>query len=461
MKRALLLEFAEFAASVMRGKLDEAICHHAKRAIIDYVACAIAGWDEAPMPMLRAALRHEMDPLVPHASRTLLGEPCSPRTAALLQGTAAHVVEFDDIFKDAIFHPGAPTISAALAIAAMQHDKGSDLLRATIAGYEISTRIGVAMGRNHYRFWHNTGTIGSFGAATAAAAMLKTDAGHLQQALAIVTSFAAGLQQAFRSDSHSKPLHAGRAAEAGVLAALAAQQGVTGSADVLDGEAGFGLAMSGSPDGSAVDWSMATDGLGSRWNIASMTFKNHGCCGHSFAAIDAALALKTRAALQGDQVLEHVAGIEVNTYAEALAVANIQDPRTAAEAKFSMRYVIAHALLWGAVRLDAVSDTRLQDPHIRALMKRIEVKEDPQISAVFPKQRAARVRLHLHDGTSFEHFQPTRIGDPDARLSDEALGDKFLELCRANLGEEGARAALQSLWHLEHSKDFILLRRPG
>ena len=455
MTKPLLLELGEFTSATMQQRLDPDLCHHAKRALIDFCACAIAGWNEEPMPLLRAALAHEMDPAVPQASKTLMGEACSPRTAALLQGTAAHLVEFDDIFKDAIYHPGAPTIGAALALAAMQHAKGIDLLRAVIAGYEISTRIGVVMGRAHYRYWHNTGTIGSFGAAIAASALLKAKPAQIQHALAVVASFAAGLQQAFRMDSHSKPLHAGRAAEAGVLAGLGASKGLIGSLDVLDGDAGFGVAMS-----SAADWSKATEALGSRWHIASMTFKNHGCCGHTFAAIDGALILQQRLQLSRNNILEEIQSIEVASYAEALAVANIAQPRTAAEAKFSMRYVVAHALLYGAVRLDAVSASRLEDPAKRELIKRIDLREDAAISASFPKQRAASVTFNLPDGKREAHFQPTRIGDPDAPLSDAALSDKFLELSSPQLGETGASAALELLWHIEHSNDNLCFRRP-
>jgi 2-methylcitrate dehydratase PrpD len=311
------------------------------------------------------------------------------------------------------------------------------------------------MGRAHYRYWHNTGTIGSFGAAIAASALLKAKPTQIQHALAVVASFAAGLQQAFRMDSHSKPLHAGRAAEAGVLAGLGASKGLIGSLDVLDGDAGFGVAMS-----SAADWSKATEALGSRWHIASMTFKNHGCCGHTFAAIDGALILQQRLQLSRNNMLEEIQSIEVASYAEALAVANIAQPRTAAEAKFSMRYVVAHALLYGAVRLDAVSASRLEDPAIRELMKRIDVREDAAISAAFPKQRAASVTFNLPDGKREAHFQPTRIGDPDAPLSDAALSDKFLELSSAQLGETGASAALELLWHIEHSNDNLCFRRP-
>src|SRR5262249_55928923 len=149
--------------------------------------------------------------------------------------TAAHTAEVDDIFRDGIYHPGAPTIAAAFSLSEKEN-----LLRAVVVGYEISTRIGAAMGRAHYKYWHNTGTIGCFGAAAAAAEALALDAGRFAHALATVATFSAGLQQAFRMDSMSKPLHAGHAAEAGVLAALAAREGVTGSLDVMEGEAGGG-----------------------------------------------------------------------------------------------------------------------------------------------------------------------------------------------------------------------------
>src|SRR6185436_11328786 len=145
-----------------------------------------------------------------------------------------------------------------------------NLLRSIVVGYEISTRIGAAMGRAHYRYWHNTGTIGCFGAAAAAAAALGLDAGRFAHALATVATFSAGLQQAFRMDSMSKPLHAGHAAEAGVLAALAAREGVTGSLDVMEGETGYGRAMGGDPD-----WSRALATLGEDFHITRMTFKNH------------------------------------------------------------------------------------------------------------------------------------------------------------------------------------------
>src|SRR5439155_10325242 len=217
-------------------------------------------------------------------------------------------------------------------------------------------------------------------------------------------TFAAGLQQAFRSDAMSKPLHAGRAAEAGVLAALLAARGVTGADDMFEGERGFGRAMSG-----ACDWSKAVDGLGSRYNIKAMTVKNHGCCGHTFAAIDGALVLRARHAL----VPLGIDRVEVETYQTALDVTGNFEPATEFEAKFSLPYVVSSALVHGSVRLDAFTPERLADPRVRRLMRRFELRVDPRIEADFPARRAARVVIHTTDHRRLEFFQPTRKGDPD------------------------------------------------
>ncbi len=421
--------------------------HHAKRAVIDWYAALLPGAVVAPATALERALAEELD----RGDATLaLGRAATTRTAALINGTAAHTVEFDDIFKFGIYHPGAPTISAALAMGQATRASGLTFLRAVIAGYEISTRIGAAMGRAHYKYWHNTGTIGVFGATPAAGLLLGLPRNQHMHAMATVTTFAAALQQAFRMDSMSKPLHAGRAAEAGVLAARAAQEGVIGSLDVIDGEAGFGVAMGDGPD-----WNKALATLGRDWHICVMTFKNHGCCGHTFAAIDGALALKEKLALKPSDIRR----VRVATYKAGLEVANIKQPRTAAEAKFSMGYVVANALVHGSVRLDAFEPTRLEDRATRALMENVEVVLDPELDATFPNQRAARVTVETADGRSETFYQPNRKGDPELPLSDRELDAKFLELAAPVIGKTQADALLARLWRLETEPTLDFTRR--
>jgi 2-methylcitrate dehydratase PrpD len=434
--------FASWAEQSRAQALAPEVLHHAKRAVIDLHAAMISGAVVAPATLLETALAEELDR---GAARLALGRKATMRAAALINGAAAHTTEVDDIYRDGIYHPGAPTIPAALALAQARGASGAQFLRAIVVGYEISTRIGAAMGRAHYRYWHNTGTIGCFGACAAAAELLQLDAARFAHALATVTTFSAGLQQSFRMDSMSKPLHAGRAAEAGLTAALAAREGVTGSLDVIEGESGYGKAMSDGPD-----WDKALATLGRDFHITRMTFKNHTCCGHTFAAIDGALALKAKMGLAAKDIQR----VRVGTYKAALDVAGYDEPRTAAEGRFSLKYVVATALTHGSVRFAAFEPDRLGNPATRELMRRVEVAVDPQLDAAFPAQRAARVAIEARDGRREEFLQPTRIGDPDAPLQDAQLDAKYLELAGPVLGEAKAKALLGRLWRLEALKSL-------
>ena len=430
-------QFARFAVDCRAQALSAEVTHHARRAVIDWYAAALPGAVLAPATSLQLALADE----VGHGrARMVSGRSATIRAAALINGTAAHIVEVDDIYREAIYHPGAPTIAAALALGQAKAVSGIAFLRAVVAGYEISTRIGAAMGRAHYRYWHNTGTIGCFGAAAAAAEILQLDQAKFAHALATAATFAAGLQQAFRMDSMSKPLHAGRAAEAGVTAALAAAEGVTGALDILEGDSGLGRAMSDGPD-----WQAALATLGRDFHITRITFKNHACCGHTFAPIDGALALQAQHALRADDIER----IDIGAYRAALEVAGYEHPATPAEARFSVKYTVASALVHGSVRLAAFEPARMADPATRALMQRIVLHVDPELDAAFPGRRAAHIRMQLRDGHVLTHLQPTRKGDPEQPLTDGELEQKYLELAVPVLGQADAGALLARLRHIE------------
>lgn len=441
-------QYARFAQTFRGQPMPSEVVHHAKRAVIDWFAALLPGAVMAPATLLERALADELGR---GPARLALGGAASARLAALINGTAAHTAEVDDIFRDGIYHPGAPTIAAALAVAQARGASGADLLRAVTVGYEISTRIGAAMGKAHYRYFHNTGTIGCFGAAAAAAELLGLDESRFAHALATVATFSAALQQAFRMDSMSKPLHAGRAAEAGVLAALAAAEGVTGSFDVLEGEAGYGRALTHGNAGP--DWATTTATLGQDWHITRMTFKNHACCGHSFAAIDGALALKAKLGITA----RDIATIRIGAYRATLEVAGYENPKTPAEARFSVKYCVATAMTHGNVRLAAFEPNRISHPATHEILYKTTLELDPEIEAAFPRQRAARVRIDTYDGRSEEIFQPTRKGDPDAPLTDTELDEKFVELAAPVLGDAAAKALLARLWTLETAGEVASL----
>lgn len=442
----IIESLSDYAADQSRRGLPPQVAHAAKRALVDWFAALLPGTRVQPAYALQQA--HADDLGLGRSSLPGLRKTALPPAAAWINGSVSHAIEFDDIYRDAVYHPGCPTIAAALAVAEHGGHSGRRLLEAITIGYEISTRIGVAVQPSHYKYFHTTGTVGCFGAAAAAAALLSPDAAVTAHALATSATFASGLQQAFRSDAMTKALHAGHAAWVGVTSAQGAAHGLTGVLDILEGDAGFGAALSQAPD-----WSKATDALGERFNIESVTVKNHGCCGHTFAAIDALLTLRSEHAFTPAQI----DAIDVRTYRAGVDVAGIRGPKTPFECKFSIPYVVAHAAKFGSVRLSAFDEARISDPEVRSLMAKVHLAEDAELTARFPGMRAARMSVRLKDGREFNHFQPYRVGDPESPLSDEQISDKFLELAAPAIGGEKAAVLLPRLWAIDELRDVRAL----
>ncbi len=434
--------FAKFATQFNEANVSDEVWHHAKRAVIDWYASLYPGLETESVRVLEKALQEDLDR---GASTLGNGRSATVRAAALFNGTAAHAAEVDDSFREAMYHPGAATIAASLAAAQAVGANGKQFLRAVVLGYEVSTRIGMVMGRPHYRYWHNTGTMGSFGATAAAANLYGLNEVEFANSLALAATFTAGLQQAFKTEPMAKPLHAGRAAEAGILAAQLAKQGMLSSLDVLEGELGLGNAMS-----EGVDWSKVTSTLGSDFHITRLTFKNHIGCGHTFPSIDGALFLKETHGFDAKDIQK----VELGVYRPTLDIAGHTDPQTADEAKFSINYMVASALAFGSVRLSAFERERLNDPLTRDLISRIFAQLDPEVDAGFPERRSARVKITLKNGRIFEHLQPDRKGDPELPLSDADLEGKLIELAGPVIGQAQAAALLQRIWNLTKSESL-------
>jgi 2-methylcitrate dehydratase PrpD len=425
-------ELAAFAVAQRAQPLPAQARHGAVRAVVDWVSAVVPGSALPPPRILAEAAGTGTGAarLVPS------GTHADVRTAALLNGTAAHAAELDDIYRDGLYHPGAPTVAAALAVAEHADVTGEDLLRAVIIGYEIGARVALAVAPAHYRNWHPTGTAGAIGAAAAAAEVLRLDDIRFANALAIAATMAAGLQQTIRTGSMGKPLHAGHAAEAGTLAALAAGKGLTGALDVLEGAAGFGVATAGITD-------LRVDGLGDPFCVTQTTVKCHACCGHTFAAIDAALELRA-----GGVRAEDVVRVEIETYRVATEVAGHPNPASPEQARFSLAYTVAAALVLGSVRLGAFTPEALAHPVIRRLTAGTVVRVDPELDAMAPRRRAARLRLTGHGGDRLEHLRLTRRGDPDDPLGDSELRAKYDELVVPFLGQGRAASIARTLWDL-------------
>ena len=436
---SVALAYGEFCEKMGAIKIEEHIFHHAKRATIDWFASTIPGGLETPAKLTFQALKEEIG----NGASTILpaGQKTTPRNAALINGTASHTLEFDDIFRAGLYHPGSPVISAVLALADANDVSGEHFLRAVIVGYEVSNRIASVMVPAHYDFWHTTATVGFFGATAASSYILGSNAEQTAHALATSASMAAGLQQAFQSDAMTKPIHAGRAAEGGVLAASLAREGITGVLDIFEADRGFGRAMS-----DTVDWVRALDGLGSYFTIEQITQKNHAACGHVHAIIDAIIQLK----MEEEFEIETIEQITIGSYQKVLDICDNPEPVSTNEAKFSAQFCAASAFVKGrSLRTKDFLQNNLKDPLVKNLLTKVVLDVDQKCQKAFPNARSAKVKVKLRNGEELESFAPTRKGDPDHPMSDTELSEKYMDLVQIVFGEENTRLLLEEMWTFE------------
>lgn len=415
---------AQSAVDARRAPLPAPVVDAAMAVFLDWCGVTIAGSESPPAQKLRRVL---IDPAGEQSGPSQLvglGGRTTAGTAALINGTAAHALELDDIYAPGLYHPGAPVIAAALAVAEQAGADGERLIRGIAVGYEVGNRVAQTLGAAHYEYWHATGTAGSVAAAAAVAEILELEALPFAHALALSATLGAGLQQTFRGNSMGKPLHSGNAAHVGVIAGLSASAGLTGALDILDGEIGMGITMSDSPS-----WNSIGDPFGPEYLITQTTTKPYGCCGHTFAAIDAAKVLHQQG-LRPHAIRQ----IDVDTYGTALAVAGNPLPTSSFEAKFSIPFVVAYALRDGRLDDDAFSDANLEDRDVGALMAVTALHSNKELTKAFPAQRGARVTITDHSGNRHEATVPDRWGSPANPLTSDERNTKFMTLAERVVG---------------------------
>ncbi|OPY92073.1 MAG: 2-methylcitrate dehydratase [Syntrophaceae bacterium PtaU1.Bin231] len=354
--------------------------------------------------------------------------------AVLANGTIGHVAEFDDGHTLAMTHPGAVSVPSSLAVAEYAGAGGRDLLTGVVVGYEVMVRLGIAVNPSHYRFWHTTGTCGTFAAAAAASSILKLDRQKVRTALGISGTMAAGLQETF--GTFAKPLNAGHACQSGVLAALLARKGFSGPDDVLTGDKGFLRAMSSDPHPAAL-----TDGLGGEFFIRTAGYKIYSSCGHTFAPLNALFLLMQGRDLDAEEIEE----IEVATYGVSVDLTGQFKNGTAEQAKFSLPFCLAVALLHKKVSLPEFSAAMLRDPRIARLAGKITIREDEEMTRRFPGDRMAVVRIRLRDGRVLQESVVKPAGPPARSV----LEEKFLSLAGMQFDQGRAREILESVLRLD------------
>jgi 2-methylcitrate dehydratase PrpD len=417
--------------AVSSDDLERAILH-----VLDWTGCAVAG---AASPQA-AILQKRASGGTCHV---ITGHKAEASEAALINGALGNVLEMDDVHREAILHPGPVVIPAALAAAETVNASTDEFLAGIIKGYEAMIRVGRATGTGHYAFWHNTATCGPFGAAAAAASIFNLTDEQTVWLLANAGSLAGGLWQMRHEDVMTKQLHAGRAAQSGLVAAELARDGFTGPASLLDGPQGFFAALC--PDGAPDEVTAPSSG----WLIHDVSFKPWPACRHAHAAIDAAMAV--RMAVAGKKIKSVI----LRTYADAVKFCDKPAPQTVLEAKFSLQHAVALCLKKGAPALEDFEPAVFTDEAYRRFCKKVTVEESSSYSAAFPQHYGAEIDVHTEDGDVTSFAVTDAWGDPENPVSESYLSKKAADLMAwGGLEESAAEALIDACLAMRQQKDF-------
>jgi 2-methylcitrate dehydratase PrpD len=415
----------------------------AKQCVMDFLAVTLAGTREPGAQAVAAELLEDGGA----GPATIIGRDkrTSVLDAALVNGVAAHALDYDDVSMPMSAHASVVILPALLALAEKRRVSGSQVLESFVAGYEAGARIGLFMAPSHYDHgFHGTGTIGTFAAAAACAHLIGLDADGAERAFGIAAAQAAGIRAMFGTDC--KPLHAGKGAHGGLLAALLAARGFTSAAGAVECANGFAATHSGAFDAAAA-LAEPEGGYFLRQNL----FKYHAACYMTHAGANA-IAEGLDANAIGDAAVEKV----VLTVDRSLgSVCNIPLPKSGLEMKFSLATVAALALLRrDTSALSSFSDASVGDPAVAAARGKVDVV----LSDVRPITRT-QVQLRLADGRSFEIEHDTGRPETDLAVQGRKLTGKFDALAGEVLGAARAAELRGTIDSLERQSDISELMR--
>jgi 2-methylcitrate dehydratase PrpD len=430
---------------IVRASPPAAARAAAARAMLDTIGVALAGASE---PAARSVQRVVADD-GPGPCRVLgTALRVSAANAALANGTAAHALDFDDMCFVSLAHPSAPLVACALAAAESAGASGRALLDAYIVGFEIEGRFGRAMNPRHYqKGWHCTSTIGTIGAAAAAARLLALDVRAVRHAIDIAASEASGLKDNF--GSMVKPLHAGLAARNGVLAAQLAKAGLTANLNAIGGSQGLLAAMDSEGDLRSLDESL--EDLGRRWEIldTGITVKLYPSCAATHPTIDTLLDLVRRNGFARDDVQ----AVDIGVDAVTPTVLIHDRPSDGLQAKFSMPFCAAAALVNHQVGIDTFDDRWIRDRDVVEMQSKVKMCVDSTLDASAPPLTQARIAVRLRDGRVLRADANGARGYPERPASDDELAAKFLSCATRALPEARAADALAAIREIETIAD--------
>ena len=423
----------------LSGRVEDRLLHRAADAVVDTVGCIIQG---AGRPWSQAAIDHALVTGGDGAATVIgaangTGSRTTPAMAAFANGCSAHAFELDDVHEEAISHPGAVVVPAALALAEDRGATNLDLLEAILIGYEAMGRAGVAVGPASHMLagFHPTSMSGVFGSAAAAGRLLGFDGQTMNHAFGIAVSLASGTMEFAASGGMAKRIHAGRAAEAGLLSASLAARGVEGADDGLAGRYGFCRVFGVDPEPDRL-----TDGLGSRWMIDEITVKPYAACSDIHPLIQATAELQAEHGFDPAQIMR----VEADCPTKAATQNSMDGTTSVMAAQYSAPFNIAAALLADPRDPATYRPQRIADPALAELQAKVApLQPAPEFDQTYAWKMGGRVRVVTASGEVFGrtiHGQKGSMHDP---LSRPELDAKFERLA----GESAPAGSADAIRH--------------
>jgi 2-methylcitrate dehydratase PrpD len=420
---------ARYIVSSRYDDVPDGVRHEAARTLLNWVGSALGGARHETVDIAMSAIV----PFAGAAQASVLGrhERLDVMHAALLNGISSHIHDFDDTHLKTVIHPEGPVASAILALAEHQPVSGRDFMHALVLGVETECRIGNAVYPAHYdRGWHITGTAGVFGAAAAAGRLLKLSEQQMVWALGLAAVQPVGLREMF--GSMTKSFHPGRAAQNGLMAAFLASRNFTSSDAGLEAKSGWANVVS-----TEQKYDEILGGLGTRYEAALNSYKPFACGIVIHPAIDACIQLRKEHALAAAQIER----IDLRVHPLVLELTGKKTPQTGLDAKFSVYFAAAVAIVRGAAGIAEFSDEAVRDPVIVGLRDRVTATIDPSMA-----QDQVRAVITLKDGRRLEKYIEHAIGSVARPMSDADLEAKFRGNASGVLPSDRIRALIDLCW---------------
>jgi 2-methylcitrate dehydratase PrpD len=415
--------------------LTAAAVSEARRGVLDWIGCALAGSGHKTITTLLAVLQETSGR--PQAAVFGRGLRLGLLDAPLANGQMGHVLDFDDTHMGGVvLHTSSPVLAALFALAEPNPVTGADFMLAYAVGFEAGVRTGRTAPGHHKGGWHLTGTLGTIAAGVASGRLLNLDRQKLTYAMGIAATQSAGMQQ--NRGTMCKSFHAGKAASNGVLAALLAERGFDSTQEIIEGKKGFSRIYS-----DVAEPEQLTAGLGGRWLIETNGHKPYACGVVLHPLIDAVVTIRNRDAIDPAAVSK----IALRVHPLVLSITGVVDPSTGLQSKFSTLHSAAVALIDGTAGVAQYSDAKAVDPAVAALRRKVKAVADETL------RKDEAYAVITVGGKRHEVHIPHASGTADNPMSDAAIEAKFMANATPVIGRERAERARDFVWSLERQAD--------